>query len=55
MEKISNCNQCFNFCPIENVRCEKGRALRDSLEDNEAVKEVKEKENLDDKAVHNKK
>lgn len=51
MEKISNCNQCFNFCPIENVRCEKGRALRDSLEE----KEVKEKEGLEDKAGHNKK
>ena len=51
MERISNCNQCFNFCPIDKVSCEKGRVLRDSL--NIAEKEAKEKDDLDNKASEN--
>lgn len=32
MEEITNCDQCFNFCPIDKVRCERGIRLRDSLQ-----------------------
>lgn len=31
MKEITNCDQCFNFCPIEQVRCERGRKLRDTI------------------------
>lgn len=41
IEEITNCDQCFNFCPIEQVKCEKGRALRDSIKKSEEDKNNK--------------